>query len=183
MTLEEIQDEYDRRGRLSNEALSELRRYLRSADPYTAITVTADCAATDLSDDLLACLESSDQMVRWNAAAALFTRFRSTEYVEACKGMAVGDQSSMVRAVALCGIGEVLPYIKSRGESGQLAALLLETFLQEKELPEVRAAAYEGMLAAQQVPPLERPPASRQLDMDRDVDSRIVNAFRAKWLQ
>jgi HEAT repeat protein len=181
MSLESIQSEYDRHGQLPRIAVLELQSLLLSDDPYSAITVAADTACLELSPQIAKCLTSADPIVRWNAAATLFTRFRANQFANQCLDMVESERDEMVRSVALVGLGELLPSMDGHHYRRRAAADLLEVFNDPSEYPEVRCSAYEGILAAMGTSPLERPPAGKLLNLVEDVDRRIVEEFASRY--
>lgn len=181
MTLEEIQNEFGATGRLSGQALDELRERLRAADPYPAITVAGDCLAESLAPEMISLLDVEDPMVRWNATATVFTRLRCVEYVEHCLRLARSEPDTMVRGAALTGLGETLPRVKNLDTRRRIGSYLLQVLNDDGELLEMRGAAYEGILAAIEVHPAKRPPASRLVDLDRDLDISSLAQFRRQY--
>ena len=167
---------------LSREAVSALRAMLASEDPYSAITVVGDCQAHELANSLVELLQHPDTMARWNATSVLFSRLKKVEYVSECLRVSEADEDSIVKCAALAGLGEIAPSVEDPGERTQIGRRLLEVLEDGEELREVRGAAYEGVLAALEVPPLERPPASRLMDIERDVDGEAVEASRKRYL-
>ncbi len=178
MDLEDVKREYQVNGRISRRSIGILKELIRGDDPYSAITVAGDCAAFDASPEIGLCLDSEDSMVRWNAAGVLFTRFRQPDLGDRCLELAKSDPDTLVRAIALCGIGEILHKVTNFQLRAQMATTLLQSLNDASELPEFRGAAYEGILAAMDVLPLDRPSASRLFDPDKDLDEEIVQDFR-----
>src|SRR5206468_3383435 len=101
MSIGDIQSEFDQHGRLSRQAVTELQALLLSDDPYSAITVAADTGCFEVSPQIAECLTSPDPMVRWNAAATLFTRFRANQFASQCLDLVEKERDEMVRSVAL----------------------------------------------------------------------------------
>lgn len=182
MQLKDILTEYEERGVVSKEAIEVLRSHLRGSDPYDAITVAADCGVFDVSEELVECLKSHNPMVRWNATAALFTRLRNPYYAHRCQEIANSETDEMVRSVALCGLGEILNSVSDRSLQRQMSLTLIRVFEDDSELLELRGAAYEGVLAALDIPAAKRPPADRLISLPSDVDAGIVRRFRDKFL-
>lgn len=181
MSPENILTEFELHGRLSRRAVSELHTLLRSDDPFRAITVAADTGCLEVASQVAECLSSSDAMVRWNAAATLFTRFRCKNYARQCLDLALNDPDEIVRTICLVGIGEIITIIKNDDIVEEAAGQLLRVFYDENEYPEVRCAAYEGILAAMDILPLDRPPVDKLLDLNRDTDYQLVEGFRRRF--
>lgn len=183
MGLSALTDEYENNGRLSRRSIQLLSDRLLSDDPYEAITVSTDCAAFELVPKIAKSLDSPDPMVRWNAVASLHTRFRVPDCIEKTLKMASEDEDTMVRAIALHGVGEMLPIIRDQSLRRKMASLLITTLDDAKLFNELRAAAYEGILAAMDVLPLDRPPATKPLNLERDVESTLVQQFKNCYLE
>ena len=182
MTLQEIIEEYERNGRLSRRAVTKLRHGIRSDDPFSAITVAVDTGTQELAEAIADCLSSQDAMVRWNAAAALFTRLRLSQYADRCYEMAATDPDELVKNVCLVGAGELLPLVSDRTLRLKLAQLIHRVFTDESAFPEDRTAAYEAILAAQDVLPADRAPAGRIVQIPDDIDQVTVAEFRNSYL-
>lgn len=120
-------------------------------------------------------------MVRWNAAAALFTRFRNKTYAVQCIELAENDEDTNVQSVALVGLGELLPFLDDNNRATEASKILLATFIDESKYLELRCSAYEGILAAMDVLPLDRPPATKMLDLSHDVDHALVERFKQRY--
>lgn len=183
MDLTSIEDEYERNGRISRQSASGLRIAVLASDPYSAITVAADTGAVELADAIAECLGSDDGMVRWNAAATLFTRFRTVTYADRCYELAVADPDSMVRSICLVGAGELLPLVTDEVLRARFAQLIDRVVNDESACPEDRSAAYEAMLAAQDVLPADRPTASKIIQIPEDTDESVLAGFRSTYLQ
>src|SRR5581483_7136411 len=140
MPFQDIVQEYEANGRISQHSVDRLRTTIRSDDPFDAITVATDCAVFDLVPDIARCLDDSDSMVRWNAAGSLFTRFRIPLRVDKAFDLAMHDEDSTVRIIALCGLGELLPKL-DRHQQREAASLLLSTFRNENASLGERSAA------------------------------------------
>lgn len=182
MSLTSIEDEFDLNGRISHRSVLELKTILESDDPYSAITLAVDTGTIRLADSIAKCLSSDDEMVRWNAAAGLFTRFRIADYAIQCLEMAMTDSSELVKNVCLVGSGELLPLVDDSSIRVRLASILDDAFTDETVDPERRTAAYEGMLAALDVLPVDRPDATKVLEIPEDTDPEIVKDFRTSFL-
>lgn len=182
MNLEDIISEYEANGRLSRRATERLRELTLGCDAYSAITVAADCGAFAVSPEIASALNANDEMVRWNAVAALFTRFRNFEYGHICLQLAKEDPSMMVRSMALCGLGEILFDVNNPRLRKDMASLLLETFNNKDEEQSLREAAYEGILAAMDVLPLDRPSLAARLEFPRDADQQIIFKFTEQYI-
>jgi len=181
MSLEQIASEYETRGRLSTKAVSALRAMVTSDDPYSAITLVGDCRVHELASRLVELLQHGDPMVRWNATSVLFSRLKMSEYASECLRVSEEDDDSIVKCAALAGLGEIAPTVGKPEVRAQIGHRLLEVLESDGELVEVRGAAYEGILAAIEVPPLQRPPANKLTDMDTDVDGDAVEIFRKRY--
>jgi hypothetical protein len=181
MTIKDISEEYDSNGRLSRRAVGELRQMLLSNDPYEAISLTADLGCIELSAEIGNNLTSTDSMVRWIAAATLFTRFRKIDYIAQCFEMAKDESDEMVRSIALVGLGELLVFENRPLQKRQYARLLLDTLLDENQYPPFRSAAYEGILAAMDVSPADRFPATKLPDFSKDISLTILEAFKNRY--
>lgn len=177
MSIEAIRSEFDRRGQLSRQAVNELRSLLLSDDPYSAIAVAADSGCSEVSPQIAECLSSADPMVRWNAAATLFTRFRANQFANLCLDLVEKERDEVVRSVALVGLGELLLSTDDHEFKRRAAAEILSVFNDQSEYPEVRCSAYEGILAAMGTSPSERPPAGRLLDLTEEVDWSVIEEF------
>jgi hypothetical protein len=180
--IDDIVREFQRHGRISQRSIKKLRDALLSDDPFEAITVATDCCILELTPEIARCLDSSDEMIRWNAAGSIYTRFRLPRNIDKGIKLASSDESTMVRAIALCGLGEVLPIISDKALRQKIASLLLSTFQNQELFPELRNAAYDGILAAMDVLPLDRPPAGKLLNIETDVDHRTVEDFKNLYL-
>ena len=181
MTPADVEAEFDRTGRLSPRAISALRLALTSTNPYEAISVAADTWCIELSMEIAQCLSSTDTMTRWNAAATLFTRFKSKEHSDLCMFSANNEHDELVRVVALVGLGEILPLMENLEIQNSIASYLYKVFSDESLYPELRGAAYEGMLAAICVPVQDRPPANRLIAIAGDVDEELVDKFCGRF--
>lgn len=181
MSIDAVQSEFDRHGQLSRQAVIELQSLLLSDDPYGAITVAADTGCFEVSPQIAQCLTSSDPMVRWNAAATLFTRFRANQYATQCLELVEKEPDEIVKSVALVGLGELLPSVDDHDFQNGAAAVLLRVFNDQSEYPEVRCSAYEGILAAIGISPLERPPAGKLLDLVKEVDWKMIEKFVTRF--
>jgi hypothetical protein len=182
MNAEQIRAEYQKNGRISGKAMTSLRALLReSDDPYAAITLTGDVGAFQLAEDIVPYLRSADSMLRWNAAAVLFTRFREVRLGRQCLELLNRELDTLVRGVALVGAGELLPLIENRLLQQQLASKLLKVMEAEDEFPEMRGSAYLGVEAAVGIPPTDRSPADRLLDPKKDFQQHVVNDFRSRY--
>lgn len=183
MSLNDIMQEYLSNGRLSRQAVGELRKLLASDNPYDAITAACDTGTCELSSAIAANLNSADDMVRWNAAASLFTRFRDKKYVRECINLATKDNDTNVRSIALVGLGELLPFIDEEDLRRLVSSILLSVLMDELTYAELRSSAYEGILAAMDVLPSERPSPSRLLNMSRDIDRSLVESFKNQYMR
>src|ERR1700677_673862 len=143
MNLEQIWQEYETNKRLSGKAMLALKAMLHGDDPYAAITLVGDTAAFQLAPEIASHLKSTDVMVRWNAAAVLFGRFRDVRYGSQCLELLKNETDTMVRGVGLSGAGEILPLLEDPPLQQELALILLHTFESESEYPEMRTASYE----------------------------------------
>ncbi len=182
VNLHEIAEAFATTGRLTEHQKTALRVALRGpANPFTAITTAADCGAAVLAGDILPHLTHADPMVRWNAAGVLFTRFRIAAFAAKCLQMVDTEPDEEVRAIAICGLGELLPRVENVVLRNEMANRLCAILSDKNELTEMRGAAYEGIQAAMATPPLERLPATRLINLERDVDARVVAAFREKF--
>ena len=181
MSVDDIQSEFNLHGKLSRRAVFELQSLLLSDDAYCAITVAADTGCSEVAPQVVQCLSSADPMIRWNAAATLFTRFRANQYAAQCLDLVEKEQDEIVRSVALVGLGELLPSMEDRDSQRRGASDLLTVFRNDSEYPEVRSAAYEGILAAVGIPPFDRPPAGKLLDLVEGIDWRIVEEFVSRF--
>ena len=114
MSVDDIQSEFNLHGKLSRRAVFELQSLLLSDDAYCAITVAADTGCSEVAPQVVQCLSSADPMIRWNAAATLFTRFRANQYAAQCLDLVEKEQDEIVRSVALVGLGELLPSMEDR---------------------------------------------------------------------
>jgi HEAT repeat protein len=180
--LDAIEDQCRASGSLPSAYLEALAEHLQGEDPYRAITVAGDCGARQLADLLAGCLAHADEMVRWNAVGVLFTRWHDARFAADCYRLAISDPDGLVRMIALSGLGELLPHVADASLRRQMAGLLVEVFEDDQQLLVDRGTAYAAILAAIGVPPLERPPASRMIDLQRDVDPARVADFRKRYL-
>lgn len=179
MTITEIINEYNHNHRLSQRAVSGLRDQMDS-DPYTAITIAADTGCFDLAPDIAARLNSTDPMVRWAAAATLFTRFRDHKYLSDCVNLVRNDPSSIVRSVAIVGLGELLallPPVTDLSQRNLAVNLLLSILANQSEYSEIRSSAYEGILAAIGIHPRDRPSPGRLVRFPEDIAPHHLSAF------
>jgi len=182
MNLDEVKAEYAKDGRVSGETLARLRDYLRtSPDPYDAITAAGDGAAFMLVPDLVGFLDHDDPMVRWNAASVLFNRFRVLELAQRCLKMVEEEEDEIARGAAITGLGEILPLVENLGLRSRMATALLSILENTNELTVMRGDAHAGMEIALNIPRNERVPASRLIDLERDVKPEVVAAFRKKF--
>lgn len=178
MNPDEIWDEYQRDNRLSTRAMLALKKLLvEGADPYSAITLAGDTAAFELAPLIAPYLKSPDVMVRWNAAAVLFTRFRDVQFAHHCLELLEREADTMVRGVTLSGIGELLPLLEDGKLRKLLANKLREVFEAVDELPEMRDDAYAGIEVAVGIPERDRTPADRRLDLQKDVRPEVITKF------
>lgn len=182
MDLDHIANEYETNGRLSLRSIDRLRDLIRGQNPYSAITLAADCGVVAVSEEIANAVRSSEKMVRWNAVAALFTRFRNAEYGHLCLQAAKEDTDTMVRSIALCGLGEILPYVTDAQMRAEMAHVLHETLHDANQFGELRESAYEGILAAIDVLPTERPPATKRLKFPEDIDPESIAKFSKQYL-
>ena len=58
---------------------------------------------------------------------------------------------------------------------------LLDVLADLSAFPELRRSAYEGLLAAMDVLPLDRPPVGRLLDLSREIDPEMVSEFKQRY--
>lgn len=178
MNPEQIWHEYEKNGRLSGKAMLALKGLLReSDDPFDMITLAGDTAAFQLSHEIVPYLNSEDTMVRWNAAGVLFCRFRDVRFAHNCLDLLEHESDTMVRGIVLCGAGELLPLLEDTFLQKELARKLRRVFEDHDEFPEMRDSAYNGIEAAVGIPPLERAPANRLLDLATDAKPEVVAAF------
>jgi hypothetical protein len=182
MNLYDITREFDENGSLSNDSLGKLKEALQGVDPYQAITVVTDCGLKQFAPCIAKLLRSKNSMVRWNALGSLFTRFKWTENVDMAIDMASSDPDSMVRSMALCSLGEILPLLVDPHIREDASRILIDTLENEREFPELRASAYEAILAANGVPPQKRPPATRIIDLSQEVDQAELSKYRNRYL-
>ncbi len=190
MNCDDIWQEYESNGRLSGRAMLALKRLLReSHDPYSSITLAGDTAAFQLAHEIVPHISSRDPMVRWNAVGVLFTRFRDVRYASLCLELLEQESDHLVLAIALAGAGELLPLLEDWGLRTLLAQKLDSVFKGRDSLSQVpdcvrhelRDDAYRGIEAAVGLPPLERAPAHRRLDLDVDVKREVLAAFRQAY--
>ncbi len=179
-----IVQEFDNNGKLSNITLSKLRNLILSDKKYSAISIAADCRAISLAPEIAKALKSDEVMVRWIAISTLLSRFRLGEYAKLGLEHAQNDSDEMVKGAAIAGLGEILPIITNRFQRKEIAKLLINLFESESDdqYIDYREDAYEGILAAMNISPLERPPANKSLDFDTDVDINIIMAFKQQYL-
>ena len=182
MTADEIKVEFERNKKLSPRAMRELTNLIASDDPFAAITVAADIGCVEVAGIIAKGLSSTDAMVRWNAAATLFTRFRAQRYINECLELAKNELDEVVRSVSLVGLGEFLPLTSDKSYRHAAARELLRVLDDQSEYPEIRCAAYEGILAGLGIAPSVRPPAGKLLDLLTDVDREKVQAFSQRFM-
>ena len=123
-------------------------------------------------------------MVRWIAVSALLSRFKLAEYAKLGLVHAQHDPDEVVKGAAISGLGEVLPSVIDKSLSKDIASFLVKMYENgdNEEYIDYREDAYEGILAAMNISPLERPPANRPLDADLDVDTNMLIAFKRRYL-
>jgi len=182
MNAEKIWHEYETNKRLSDKALLSLKALLyESSDPYSAITLAGDVAAVQLASEVATHLTSMDAMVRWNAAAVLFGRFRDVRYGRKCLDMLSQESDSIALGVVLSGAGELLPLLDDKDLKRELALKIYRVFCDSRQLPEIRTAAYEGIQAATGIPLRDRISATVILDVDNDANPDILNNYREMY--
>jgi hypothetical protein len=174
--LEEIEAEYARNGRLSRRSIVDLRTLILDGDSYTAISTAADCGVFEAEEEIARSLDSEDPMVRWIAAATLFTRFRLSAFAGRCLEFAREDPDSMVRNISLSGLGELLPYVKDLSLKRSMAQFLLEVLNKSDDKVD-QAAAYNGILAAMDVLPADRPSPKALFEGKQPFDPKLVARF------
>lgn len=182
--LDTIAQEYENNGELSNSTLSNLRECILNEDPYSAISIAADCRAISLAPEIAKALESNEIMVRGIAISTLLSRFKLDQYAVLGLHHAQNDSDEMVKGAAISGLGEILPIIADKSISKNIASLLVNYFENEPDdqYIDYREDAYEGILAAMNISPLERPPANKALNFNTDIDTNLIKAFRKKYL-
>jgi len=178
MTIDEIRRQYDRVGKLPVGAVDTLRELLRSSDPYAAITMVGDFKLADLAGCVGQCLTSDDPMIRWNAICVLTTRLRIAEYAEPILAQARSEEDEVVRGAALVGVGALMPLLDGELKR-RIGETLVSVLTDSADLPEMRSAAYEGILSALDVPIRNRPSAAEVLNFDHDVSDEVLAQFRA----
>jgi len=179
-TLKIIAEEYLRDGKLSNSSLLKLRDAICNENKYSAISLAADCKASSLASEIAMALESDEEMVRWIAISTLLSRFKLKQYAQIGLHHAQYDTDEMVKGIAISGLGEILPLISNKSLSREISIFLINTFEKKPtdEYIDYREDAYEAILAAMSISPLERPSANKHLDLDTDVDHNIVQSFK-----
>lgn len=177
-TIEDIRRELDASGTLDSPSSEELRDLLNGEDPYQAITVVGDWGLSEFGVTVAACLESDDPMVRWNAVSVLTTRLKMPDFAERVLSHADSEEDELVRAAALSGVGSIWGRVESERLKAVMGGLLLEVLEDENELPEMRGAAYEGLLSALGVAPERRPSAAEVFDFESDVNEEEIERFR-----
>ena len=187
MDAEQIWDEYAENKILGGKAMLSLKKLLReSDDPYSIITLAGDTAAFQLGPEIVPHLQSLDDMVRWNAAGVLFTRFRDIHYARLCYDLMEHETDRVVLGIALAGLGELLPLLEDKALQALFAKKLLDVFNNNNGLPQASEdvqrqmweSAYLAIEAAVGIPSLARAPANRSLDKKKDVKEDVLDAFR-----
>jgi hypothetical protein len=176
-------DEYEQHGRLLPDTIKRLIHTITSSNnPFDAISAAADTACFHAAEAVSRRLHDSDPMVRWIAAATLFTRFRNPRWFAECLDMAANETDTVVRSVCLVGVGELLPLVEDCKLRTKGAELLLKILSDESEFPEIRADAYEGILAALGVFPEDRPSVRDFSAYKKPGAERKIQEFESRYL-
>ncbi len=170
-------------GTITDSEVNDIVRALTARDPtrdlYTLIHILAYTKATQHEPLVANFLDfQRDPMV---ARIALSTLCRHWEmygkYLDATVRFARGvawDSENDVRLLALSLLGDA--YLTVR--RGEALTVLLEVLADSSEEPVLRQAAYFALAVASGKKVTELPPASRLMDLAKDVDPHVV-----KWAQ
>src|SRR5262249_2586182 len=91
------------------------------------------------------------------------------------------DPSSMVRSVALVGLGELLPFVTDRRLRKRAVDLLLAVLADASAFPELRSSAYEGILAAIDILPGDRPAPGKIQSFPDELDPQHLARFLEQY--
>jgi hypothetical protein len=166
-------------GLISPKEIAEVARELvgnsRESDPYTLIHILGVSGATEYEPLVARFLNASfDPMLARIALQVLCSHWgmasRYRDQVEKFVRGVEWDIDADVRIVALSAAGELLR--ERLGKS--LLRLLVEIFTSSAERHIVRQAAYFALARAHGQDWAQLPPASRQIDLERDIDPRVL---------
>jgi hypothetical protein len=178
-----IEQELEENGRLSSTSIYILGNLIsNSENPYSAIILATDYGISSLATEIASTVDNTDPMVRWSSIAALLTHFKLTEYAGIGLNHAEQDSDAMVRGISLVGIGEVINNVSDKTIRKKIAELLLR-YVENIDNTlgiDFRNDAYDGILAAMGVSPIDRPPIDSEFS---DVyDEEVLSAFKLRYL-
>lgn len=181
LALSNVREEYRKHGRISQISKGVVREVLRSGvAKFEAISLVADCALREAAAEVMAlAILHSDAMVRWNAVGTLLTRLRDPMFASLALDRWRTDPAANVREIALVGMGEILPFVADPLLWRTLGGELWTAFHDNPD--DMRLAAYDGILAALDVLPLDRPDPSLSADQV-DYDAVALRRFSREYL-
>lgn len=179
--LDEIWQEYLDSGELSSATTKELAWHIdEGPNPLEAMSIAADIGLVHLAPNIARQLNHASEWNRERAVGCLLGRLELPEFAAQGLKMAREDKSSSVRSLATFNIGEVLNKITDHTLQNQVAKYLYDTLSGGKKtgLPVRKGSAYYSILAALDVPVLDRPEV---WELDESIDPEIVEKFRKKF--
>lgn len=183
LTHDDIIKEFNANGRVSLRTIQQLHKEIESGpDIATAIELATDLCLFELIEVIASRFRDPNELVRWNALESVLTRFRQPRDVEEVLRIAQNDPSAMVRGVALSGLGEVFGRIGDRAIRRRIVELLVRVVTGAGFASAMRAEAYNGVLAANDVLPLDRVGAEREFDPESDIDESMIRKLQGTVL-
>jgi HEAT repeats len=133
---------------------------------YTVIHRFGNEGLIEAKPDVERFLNHPNPEIRYIALNVLTFHWMCREHRSTCETFALNDPDSDNRRMGAAGLGALLEGTRDP----KALQMLIRIFRDEKEEWDVRDAAYRSILYVLGRPASEQPPATKQLDYERDVN-------------
>jgi hypothetical protein len=177
--LDDIWNEYIEQESLSPQTKRDLIWHIENdTDPAIAIEMIADMGLKEFAPVVAKQLDNEDNYIREITIACLLGRLQLPEYAEIGLEIAQTDPEDNVRDLATFSIGAVLNLIIDETLQVKIASFLYHMVLDSSQSVLDKGGAYNSILAAMEVPILER---LLVRDLGKNIDLDLIEQFRQKY--
>lgn len=181
--LHDICDEYLEKNFLSQQTLRDLIWHIENdPEPQESISMATDMGLKQLGRYIAKHLDHKDEYVREFVIGCVIGRLQLLDYVGKAFKMAKDDPYENVRDLAIFNIGEILPQLDNKDLQREIAQYLYQLIIDPNKYGNdlFKHSAYNSILAALGVHPLDRPSVPR-FDINQDIDLKMVEKFKKEY--
>jgi hypothetical protein len=192
LDIDEMRDLYFRGGVEVDQHWKEsLRWHLQHGDQFETVDLIGDIAlcsdssVNELASDVLKLLKQNDYFIGMEVISCILAYMKLPEYVEYFLNFYESDRGyeydDSIKDRIIFDIGNVINKITAPNLKRKAAEFVLSKFSEEQPVDN-KTAAYSSIMTAMGVPSREQPFLETEEELKSNIDWKLVQAFKEKYI-